>query len=108
MNHFVKPFCLLLLLALTFGVQAQEQSLLLPIPGDVEPDPTGSRCINFSNPANPTISQLPAHAFYISPGISGDPHSESDLFAFASLMNEYYLGQHPAFAQSLVHDPQGN
>lgn len=111
MKNSIKPYFLLLfieILSTAYTVQAQNQSMLLPIPGDVDPNPTGSRCINFTNPANPSISQLPAHPFLIDPFTYGDPHIEAHLSIAGSLMNELYLGQHPMYAQQVVHDKEGN
>jgi len=92
----------------------QTQSMLLPVPGATSP--TGPCVnINFSNSSSPVITSLPYFTFDLPSGGSGDPHSEYDLHAqsFDSQNGEYrfdevYLGQHPMFCQSVVHDTEGN
>ena len=96
------------ILFISLHLSAQNQSIILPIPGDIEPNPTGSKSINFVDPANPVITELPAHSFFIAQDIPGNPHKEADLYIVSSLMNEKYLGQHPMFAQNIVHDKDGN
>ncbi|MCK9612916.1 MAG: hypothetical protein PHR81_05070 [Bacteroidales bacterium] len=90
------------------GLFAQNQSMLLPFSGDTYPTATGSKMINFMNPSNPIITTLPKHDFDFG---NSDPHLEYDLHAPAIdnpdnlyLFNEKYLGQHPMYAQRVVHD----
>ena len=88
---------------------AQNQSMLLPVPGIYSTstnDYEGCKIINFSNPGNPVIYELPKHTFYVE-GIQGRPHDEYDLGHADPSMNEKYLGQHPMFAQNIVHDKDG-
>ena len=82
---------------------AQTQSMQLPIPSE------NSAVINFTDPANPVLLNLPATQFNVGQnGPIGDPHNEYDLeYAFPPMF-EQYLGQHPMFAQTVVHDEQGN
>ena len=95
----------------------QTQSMLLPVPGAISPtDPC--TMINFSDNANPVITELPSHPFYINNGTQqGDPHDENQLMNtgptnpnsnYEYLFEEVYLGQHPKYAQSVVHDKHGN
>ncbi|MDX9931680.1 MAG: hypothetical protein RB294_03785 [Bacteroidales bacterium] len=96
-----------------FKANAQTQSFLLPVPGATTS--TGPcTMINFSDNANPVVTELPSNTFTLS-GQPGDPHSEYDLHAqsFDSQNGEYrfdevYLGQHPMYAQNIVHDADGN
>lgn len=82
--------------------------MLLPVPGSATSDgPTGY--IDFTDPANPQFVEFPAHSFeYIdNPGFSGNPHIEEHLANSDVPMNEKYLGHHPMYAQSVVHDADG-
>jgi hypothetical protein len=84
------------------------QSVLLSIPGSVTPfGPTGY--ISFLNQTSPQFEELPAHSFVNTnnPGQPGNPHSEEDLNFASPSIAEKYLGQHPLFAQSVVHDMNG-
>ena len=103
----------ILFLSGQYNANAQTQSWLLPIPGSTSP--TGPcKMINFSDYTNPVITDLPSHSFTLPGPISGNPHDEDHLNAAinpstqAYLMDEKYLGQHPMFAQTVVHDEQGN
>lgn len=98
-----------------FNANAQTQSFLLPFPGSTSP--TGPcMMINFSDNANPVITELPSLPFsYL--GQNGDPHDENQLMNtgptnpnsnYEYLFEEVYLGQHPKYAQSVVHDKHGN
>ncbi|NLY23223.1 MAG: hypothetical protein GX048_07935 [Bacteroidales bacterium] len=84
--------------------------MLLPVPGIYSTstnDYEGCKIINFINPGNPVIYELPKHTFYVE-GIKGRPHVEYDLEHADPSMDEKYLGQHPMFAQNVVHDKDGN
>ena len=103
-----------------YGLHAQNQSMLLPFSGDTYPTATGSKMINFTNSSNPVVTTLPKHPFDY--GIDpGNPHDEDQLRAatipnpynpgvvpYYYRMNKEYLGQHPMFAQQVVHDKDGN
>ena len=85
---------------------AKGQSLLLPVPGSATSDgPTGY--IDFTDPGNPQFVEFPAHYFEIATNIQGNPHLEVDLANSDVPMYEKYLGQHPMYAQSVVHDTNG-
>ena len=97
---------MILFLTIQFKIMAQNQSMLLPIPGN-----NNSTLINFVNPENPVISCLPSHLFYhdnLPTPI--DPHNEQQLEYddVKNAMNTMYLGQHPMYAQTVVHDKEGN
>ncbi|MCK9611952.1 MAG: hypothetical protein M0R16_03525 [Bacteroidales bacterium] len=82
--------------------------MLLPISGSSTlSGPT--KVINFTDNTNPVMTNLPAHSFSV-PGVPQtqvNPHIEQHLeFAIPS-MNEKYLGQHPMYAQQVVHDKDG-
>ncbi len=91
----------------------QTQSMLLPVPGATSP--TGPCVnINFSDNISPVITSLPYHPFYYGLGY-GDPHNETQLiqtqaanYGGVYLFDEIYLGQHPMYAQNIVHDADGN
>jgi len=65
-------------------ITAQNQSMLLPIPGGTSDVYDGCKMINFINPSNTGISYLPKWTSYII-GHNGDPnylvrpHNEQDL-----------------------------
>ena len=89
-------------------VSSQNQSVLLPIPGDHSTNPTGTcQMIDFSNPSSPDIVALPAHPFLVN-GNPGNPRLESDLYFATPSMDEYYLGQHPMYAQNITYDENGD
>jgi len=96
------------------NVNGQTQSMLLPVPGSVSP--TGPcTMINFSDNANSVITSLPFFTFDLSSGAPGNPHDEGQLlntqalnYGGVYLFDEIYLGQHPMFAQTVVHDADGN
>ncbi len=99
------------IIALTTAIQsmAQNQSMLLPVPGTYSTgsiDYDGCKVINFSNSGNPVITDLPRHPFTAF-GLTGRPHDEDHLKFASPSMNEKYLGQHPMFAQQVVHDKDG-
>ena len=82
---------------------AQTQSMQLPIPSE------NSSVINFTDPANPVLVNLPATQFNVGQnGPIGNPHIETNLRDAYPPINEFYLGQHPMFCQSVVHDAEGN
>jgi len=85
---------------------AQNQSMLLPVPAGSSTSINGSKVINFVNPTNSVITPLPFFSFNYGNN-AGDPHNEQQLLTVSSLMNEKYLGQHPMFAQNIVHDKDG-
>lgn len=90
------------------NIYSQNQSLLLPVPGDNSLNPAGTcQMINFGNPANPTIVNLPAHPFQVNYN-SGNPRFETDLYFATPSMDEYYLGQHPMYAQNITYDENGD
>lgn len=91
-------------MTVSITVKSQTQSMQLPIPSE-----SGS-VINFIDPVAPAITNLPAHAFYINndPTQIGDPHDELHLQDPTPPMFEKYLGQHPMFGQTVVHDNDGN
>jgi len=104
----------IILLTGLFNANAQTQSLLLPVPGATSP--TGPcTMINFSDNANPVVTDFPSHRFYLSQE-EGNPHEEVDLHNSEPddwanglyRFDEVYLGQHPMFAQTVVHDADGN
>jgi len=102
----------MLFASIIFCIQgfAQNQSMLLPVPGIYSTstnDYEGCKIINFSNPGNSVIYELPKHTFYVNDVIKGRPHIEYDLEHANPSMNEKYLGQHPMFAQNIVHDKDG-
>ncbi len=108
-NTFLKS-TLLLFASIIFCIQvsAQNQSMMLPFSGINSVNQyEGCKVINFSNPSNSIISELPKHTFYAF-GVQGRPHVEADLQNSNISMNEKYLGQHPMFAQNVVHDKDGN
>lgn len=110
-NTFLKNK-LMLFASIIFCIQgfAQNQSMLLPVPGIYSTstnDYEGCKIINFSNPGNSVIYELPKHTFYVNDVIQGRPHIEYDLEHANPSMNEKYLGQHPMFAQNIVHDKDG-
>ena len=120
MKSFIKNLCFKITLITTIfsinsNTKAQTQSVLLPIPGSYITNPpdgqNGCKIMNFNNPSNPIITTLPKHDFDFG---NSDPHLEYDLHAPATnpdnlyLFNEKYLGQHPMFAQQVVHDKDGN
>ncbi len=93
-------------------ILAQNQSILRPFPGDTYPVATGSKMVNFTNPGSPVVQTLPRFDFeawvlgnYYN---HGNPHDEDQLKYATPSMNEKYLGQHPMFAQQVVHDKDGN
>jgi parallel beta-helix repeat protein len=85
---------------------SQAQSLLLPIPGKHTASGQSCRMVDFSGSTLSTIS-LPSHGFSYN-GNPGNPHDETHLYPSLPLMNEKYLGQHPMFAQTVVHGPAGD
>ncbi|MEI6124256.1 MAG: hypothetical protein WCQ95_11590 [Bacteroidota bacterium] len=93
-------------------ILAQNQSIFLPFSGDTYPVATGTKMINFTNPGNPVVQTLPWHVFEASVGgnyyYPADPHIEGQLENATPSMDEMYLGQHPMFAQQVVHDKDGN
>lgn len=106
--NLINKVIVVLFITIQTTVNAQNQSMFLPFSGDTYPS-TGSKMINFTNNS---ITTLPRHAFSYQ-GNTGDPHNEIDLQALGTnpnnfLFNEEYLGQHPMFAQSVVHDNDGN
>ncbi len=119
MKTFTYLFVLVIILITIHGkLEAQNQSILLPFSGDTYPTATGSKMINFTNSLNPIVESLPRFTFTVyDPTIPGNrpgnPHDVSDLHAPATdpnniyLFNEKYLGQHPMFAQQVVHDKDG-
>ena len=108
-NIFLKST--LLLFAFTiFCIQvfAQNQSMMLPFSGINSANQyEGCKIINFSNPSNSVMSELPKHTFSVF-GNQGRPHNEADLSQANPSINEKYLGQHPMYAQTVVHDKDGN
>jgi len=91
------------------NLNAQNQSMFLPFPGDNYQAETGSKMLNFINPSNTFVTTLPKYDFFIN-NVLGDPHDEADLTNTDAdpQMIEKYLGQHPMFAQQVVHDKDGN
>jgi len=89
----------ILFFTLQVNIFAQDYSQLklLPVPNE--------KVINFINPDDPVITDLPVHPFDFG-GSPGNPHDEDQLL-WADLDMEY-TGQHPMFAQTLVHDKEGN
>ncbi len=83
---------------------AQTQSQQLPIPSE------NASVINFTDPAAPAITNLPAHDFYVDgdPNNPGDPHNENHLVHSDPVFIERYLGQHPMYGQTIIHDAEGN
>ncbi|MDX9931682.1 MAG: T9SS type A sorting domain-containing protein [Bacteroidales bacterium] len=82
---------------------AQTQSMQLPIPSE------NAAVINFTDPANPVLVNLPATQFNVGQnGPIGNPHIETNLRDAYPPINEFYLGQHPMFCQSVVNDADGN
>ena len=80
---------------------AQSQSMLLPVPANAQ-------IINFTEANNPVITTLPFHEFTYNNGTpNGNPHIEGNLENSDIYMDEEYLGQHPMFAQNIVHDANG-
>jgi hypothetical protein len=108
MKNITKWFIIFLVFCSSFSeVNSQNQSVLLPIPGDKSTNPTNTcQLINFSNPTTPTINTLPSHSFVVN-GNPGNPRSESDLYFASPSMDEYYLGQHPMYAQNVTYDENG-
>ncbi len=94
----------LIIFIIQYKLKSQNQSMLLPVPSE------SSSVINFINPLSPEISILPMWDSYRygNPLQHIDPHSEEDLEIAIPSMNEKYLGQHPMFAQNIVHDKDGN
>ena len=89
--------------ALLSNTTAQTQSILLPIPSE------NASMINFSDQFNPVLTSLPSFPFTVGAGgPSGLPHVEPHLQDAFPPMFEQYLGQHPMFAQTVVHDADGN
>jgi hypothetical protein len=89
----------------TIYAQSGTQSKLLPI--------ASSEVLNFNDPTGPVL-QLPCD-----PGIAGPLHNETDIINAicfqpgVSSDNDpntdlYYVGQHPAYCQAIVHDRNGN
>ncbi len=101
----------LLLFAFTIfciQVSAQNQSMMLPFSGINSGNQyEGNKVINFTNPSDAVITELPQHIFYVG-AAQGHPHDEYDLSQANPSMNEMYLGQHPMFGQNVVHDADGN
>lgn len=108
-NTFLKST--LLLFAFTIfciQVSAQNQSMMLPFSGINSANIyEGNKVINFIDPSNSVPSELPKHTF-LAAGNTGRPHIEGDLAQATPSMNEMYLGQHPMYAQNIVHDADGN
>jgi hypothetical protein len=103
----IQMFISALLLICVFSF-AKGQSLLLPVPGSATYNgPTGY--IDFTDPNNPLFVGFPSHYFenIFNPTFPGDPHSEEDLANSSEPMDEKYLGQHPMYAQTVVHDADG-
>ncbi|MCK9613854.1 MAG: hypothetical protein PHR81_08630 [Bacteroidales bacterium] len=103
---------LAVIFALTAAIQskAQNQSMLFPVPGTYSTGSTdydGCKVINFSNSGNSVITDLPRHPFTAF-GLTGRPHDEDHLKFASPSINEKYLGQHPMYAQQVVHDKEGN
>ncbi len=97
---------IILCLTTQLKIMSQNQSMLLPIPGN-----NNSTLINFVNPGNPVISSLPSHVFYHDGLLTPiNPHDEQQLAYddVKAAMNTMYLGQHPMYAQNVVHDANGN
>lgn len=105
-NSFLRQtFLLIAITVYSFQSSAQNQSMLIPVPAE------NSSVINYINPSNPVITKLPAaELFRVGSqfGPLGNPHEETDLNNSFPSMNEIYLGQHPMFAQQVVHDKDGN
>jgi len=114
LNVKIRIFILVVVIILSFTqgqLLSQNQSILLPFSGDTY-SPTGSKMLNFANTLNPVVESLPKHPFscwyddiYYP---EGNPHNEDHLANADPLMIEKYLGQHPMYAQSVVHDKDGN
>jgi len=102
----------LMLLSVRMVCNSQTQSMLLPVPGATTATGPCS-VINFSSNYNPVITSLPAHPFLYANN-PGNPHVENQLELTLSYQNgiyridEVYLGQHPMYAQNIVHDADGN
>ena len=83
---------------------AQTQIMQLPIPSE------NASVINFTAPANPVLTNLPVFPFNVGDqfGPPGNPHNEDNLRDAYPSINEYYLGQHPMYGQTVVNDADGN
>ena len=103
MLNNLKYISLIALLLMPVGILiAQSQSMLLPLPAN-------SQIINFTEVDNPVITTLPFHDFTYNNGTpNGNPHNEGHLENSDISINEKYLGQHPMYAQTVVHDKEGN
>jgi len=55
------------------NLNAQNQSMFLPFPGDNYQAETGSKMLNFINPSNTFVTTLPKYDFFIN-NVLGDPH----------------------------------
>ena len=65
-NNYIKmAFLSIMVLLSSLQLCSQNQSMLLPIPGDVYPNPTGSKVINFINSSNTILTSLPKHSFQV-------------------------------------------
>ena len=91
-------------ISIFYADYAQTQSMQLPIPSE------NASVINFTDPANPVLTNLPVFPFNVGGqfGHPGNPHNEDNLRDAYPPINEFYLGQHPMFCQSVVHDAEGN
>lgn len=106
----MKRLIFLIVFGIVLGIgaiyaQSGTQSKLLPI--------ASSEVLNFNDPAGPVL-QLP-----YDPGIANPLHNETDIINAicfqpgVSSDNDpntdlYYVGQHPAYCQAIVHDRNGN
>lgn len=66
--------------ALSFNqtAHAQNQSIILPIPGGSSDVYDGCKTINFSSSSAPVVLELPKHTFYVGLNL-GLPHDENNL-----------------------------
>ncbi len=119
MKSFKKLWCVFFAIfflkcTIPCGLFAQNQAMLLPFSGDTDPS-TGTKMLNFINPSSTIVTTLPKHNFYYG-SIPGNPHDEIHLQATNTgtstdphyIMDDVYVGQHPMFAQQVVHDKNGN
>ncbi len=110
-NAFLRSTWLLMVFTIIcIQIPAQNQSMMLPFSG-INSNATqfeGNKIINFQVPNNSSMMELPKHLFSSGATNPADPHNENHLASADPLMIEKYLGQHPMFAQQVVHDKGGN
>jgi hypothetical protein len=89
-----------------YKVDAQTQSLILPISGSNGPN-NPSSVLNFLDPTTPSVNALPYTQLTVN-NVPRDPHDENYLELSDIPIYDAYVGQHPMYGQTVVNDADGN